>query len=97
MQYETPNSAVNLQNLLFGTTYYWRVRAYHSLDTSNYTPVRSFTTVTTPALISPEDLSANQNLKINLKAEFLSGITKYQYQLSQNPEFLPEQTETLGT
>ena len=95
MQYETPNSAVNLQNLLFGTTYYWRVRAYHSLDTSNYTPVRSFTTVTTPALISPEDLSANQNLKINLKAEFLSGITKYQYQLSQNPEFLPEQTETL--
>ncbi|HPX76251.1 MAG TPA: T9SS type A sorting domain-containing protein [Bacteroidales bacterium] len=95
MQYETPNSAVNLQNLLFGTTYYWRVRAYHSLDTSNYTPVRSFTTVTAPALISPEDLSANQNLIINLKAKFLSGITKYQYQLSQNPEFLPEQTETL--
>ncbi|MDD2634229.1 MAG: T9SS type A sorting domain-containing protein [Bacteroidales bacterium] len=95
MQYDSPTSAVNLQNLLFGATYYWRVRAYHSLDTSSYTSVRSFTTVATPALISPVDLSGNQNLKLNLRAEFLSGITKYQYQLSQNHDFLEEQTTLL--
>ncbi|MBN2778400.1 MAG: T9SS type A sorting domain-containing protein [Bacteroidales bacterium] len=95
MQYDSPNSAINLENLLFGTTYYWRVRVYHSLDTSSYTSVRSFTTVLAPALISPPDLSVNQNLKLNLRAGFLSGVTKYQYQLSQSLNFLPQQTTLL--
>lgn len=37
----------------FATKYYWRLRAFHSRDTSTWSPVSSFTTLVKPNLVAP--------------------------------------------
>jgi len=48
-------SALNASNLLFGVKYHWRVRAIGVTDTSAWSSSRSFTTLTSFALVSPID------------------------------------------
>ena len=55
--FTTTSTSVNINGLLFGTTYYWRVKATNSndSDTSNYSEVRNFTTCSAPILSSPSN------------------------------------------
>ena len=55
------NKGIN--NLFFGKTYYWRVRAVNGniSDTSDYSVVRTFTTTPYPALYSPSNGAALNN------------------------------------
>ena len=55
--FTTSSTSVNINGLLFGTTYYWRVKATNSndSDTSNYSEVRNFTTCSAPILSSPSN------------------------------------------
>ena len=55
--FTTTSTSVSLTALLYGTKYYWRVRAVKESanDTSDYSAVRNFTTCSAPALTSPND------------------------------------------
>jgi len=80
-------SQVTLANLQFGTTYYWRIRAYHATDTSSYGPVWSFTTINTINNLAPTDGAINQNVNAILDWTAFSGVTGYLYQYDTSPAF----------
>jgi hypothetical protein len=80
-------SQVTTANLLFNTTYYWRVRAYHATDTSAYGPVWSFTTINAITNLSPANGAVNQEANVILDWTAFSGITGYLYQYDTSPTF----------
>ncbi|HXK82536.1 MAG TPA: T9SS type A sorting domain-containing protein [Bacteroidales bacterium] len=85
-------SQSSITGLLYGTTYYWRVAAYHSLDTSNWSEPWSFTTdyelTEAPMLESPTDLSTDLSYEnVQLVWNSSTGASEYQYQVSTNADF----------
>ncbi|MBN2778859.1 MAG: T9SS type A sorting domain-containing protein [Bacteroidales bacterium] len=87
VEINSPTSAIQLNSLDYEQTYYWRARVYHSLDTSMYTATRSFSTIACPELISPANESTGLKLKERLESEYQPGVSLYEYQMSENPEF----------
>ena len=91
------NTAINssqaaMSGLLYGTKYYWRAAVKNSIDTSNWTHSRSFTTsyqlTTAPNLTSPINNSVNipkngQNFTWNS----ISSATSYYLQYSIDSTF----------
>lgn len=75
-------SAWTYTPLLFGTTYYWRVRAIgiSAGDTSAWSTVWSFTVVDKPTLNTPFDNSVVVPVSPTMKWNAIPGITKYQAQ-----------------
>lgn len=80
-------SQLSTGNLLFGTTYYWRVKAFHAVDTSNWSATWSFTTLFTVNLVSPLNGALNQVPNVLTDWAPVSGITGYQLQLDTNTTF----------
>ncbi|HBG71162.1 MAG: hypothetical protein A2W93_12530 [Bacteroidetes bacterium GWF2_43_63] len=74
--------------LLFGTTYYWRVRAIDANDViSNWSIVRSFNTVAAPTTLWPAAGSKTASLDPLLKWNAMSGVTKYECQFDSAATF----------
>ena len=73
-------SQVNSSNLRFGTKYFWRVRARHAADTSQWSAIWNFTTLDQVGLLSP--LNGAINLEPNILLDWLgiAGITNYDYE-----------------
>lgn len=70
-----------LNNLYFGTTYYWRVRARNGVDTSAWSTVWTFNTVDYVNLASPANGALNQNpAGITLDWSAHAGVATYQVQ-----------------
>ena len=88
----SPTSSVQLSSLNYAQTYYWRARAYHLLDTSEYTETRTFNTISNPELITPLNGSTGLNLKEILQIELQNGVSLYEYNISENPEFTEGET-----
>ncbi len=85
-------TSINLSNILFyGTKYYWKVRARHNADTSLWSSVWSFTTISSmpssPNLISPVDLAVNQMPNSLLSWAPVLGATSYMFELDTNYSF----------
>ncbi|MFZ4399741.1 MAG: T9SS type A sorting domain-containing protein [Bacteroidales bacterium] len=84
-------SQKTLSNLSYGTSYYWRVQAMHTMDTSVWSPVWNFTTLyqmtSGPTLIAPINSSTNIGIPVSLQWTALSGALVYQYQLDINSNF----------
>jgi len=76
-----------LANLLFGKTYYYKMRAAHSVDTSDWSDARSFIIQSTPVLLSPSDGATDQQLKVELDWKDFEGVLKYNVTIADNPEF----------
>lgn len=77
-------------DLLYGTTYYWRVRAVNSSDTSQWSSVRTFTTLDTLSLFSPANNSTNENTSRSLRVaieEFNVKPANYVFELDTTPSF----------
>ena len=72
------NTNTQIQNLDFGLTYYWHVRAYHSIDSSAWSFVRSFTVVEKPNLILPIDSISNIETAVSLSWNEIQNIDKYE-------------------
>jgi hypothetical protein len=89
-------SQVTTSNLRFGTTYYWRVRARHSADTSSWSFVRFFTTVDQIFQVSPANAATNVGTNPLLDWSALSGILNYQYQLDTLFNFSTGITQTIA-
>jgi hypothetical protein len=78
---------VNAEQLKFGTTYNWRVRALHALDISDWSEVRQFTTVSKVTLVSPADGETDVKLSPLLEWEGLTGILEYEVSFSAQSNF----------
>lgn len=73
--------------LYFGTKYYWRVRARHSVDASSWSDVRAFTTLNTFALRTPNDNSIGQDLNVQLRWDQVPGVKRYDYEFDETSAF----------
>lgn len=73
-------SAVQTSELIFGETYFWRVRAKDGDQISNWTEPWSFRVIRRIILVKPTDAS-NQKTDVEIGWNALSGITSYEYQI----------------
>ncbi len=87
------------QNLYFGKTYFWRVRAGNANDVSDWSEVRTFLTSPDLELFYPLD-GSNTFTEVNFSWEELNGATYFQLQLDTNMYFasgMAEQYNVFGT
>ena len=81
-------SEVRLNQLRYGTTYYWRVRIRLNSDTSSWSAVWSFTTAGTIALTSPSNgTTLYRYLHPTLDWDFINDGDYYEYQYDLSPDF----------
>ncbi|HAL64016.1 MAG: Protease-associated PA [Bacteroidetes bacterium 38_7] len=73
--------------LRFGTRYFWRVRAINEEDTSAWSDTWYFRTLDTIVLKAPANNATNQQIDLTLSWNAANGVTKYDYEISTNPEF----------
>jgi len=85
--YTTNLSAVYTDNLLFNTIYYWRVKAYGVNDSTSWSGFFKFKVLKTVTITQPANGSMNNNLKIRLRWNAISGLTKYEYQIDSSTSF----------
>ncbi len=81
------SSEVQLFDLPFGKTFYYRVRAMHAKDTSDWSAVKSMTTYAKPDLESPSNNASDQPLFITFSWQDFSGVIKYTIETSENEDF----------
>lgn len=81
------STAKRLKNLLFGETFYYRMRALNSLDTSGWSGAKSFSTYASPELSSPANGSTNKDLRQVYSWKKYGGVIDYFFQISEDPEF----------
>ncbi|MBP5536031.1 MAG: hypothetical protein J6X62_04485, partial [Bacteroidales bacterium] len=79
-------------NLLYGTTYHWRVRSYNSVDTSGWSVVRHFTTAynitTGPTLTMPANDSIGVAYNaVSLVWQSMNNMQGYHYEVSIHSTF----------
>jgi len=72
-------SAIQTENLLFGGTYYWHVRAIDGSDISEWSETWSFRVVRRVTLTNPNDASL-QNDTTRIQWASMTGITEFEYQ-----------------
>lgn len=72
-------TAVKASTLLFGETYYWRVRARDGNDVSGWSETRSFRVIRRVILAGPNDAST-QNDTVKIRWNSISGVIEYDYQ-----------------
>ncbi len=78
---------VCISKLFFGTKYYWRVNASHSLDVSEWSDIRSFTTLDNFDLISPPNEAPDQGIKVLFKWKKITGAASYDIQIDMDSSF----------
>lgn len=80
--------SVKINELLFGTQYYWRMKTKHSLDESEWSGARSFNTRPNVTLDKPNNNSTDQNLDqlLQWKIQFSSDVT-YEIQVDDDPAY----------
>ncbi len=86
-----------MDQLLFGTTYYWRARAGHAADASDWSEVWSFLTLDIYDLKKPNNGLSDQDLNVLLRWDDISGIKKFDYQIDDDPDFNTPDQYTVET
>ena len=85
---DTTKSLTGLSNI---TKYYWRVKAKNQTGWGGFSSTWNFTTIISspnaPTLISPANNATGQALALNLVWSKITSATKYNIQLSTDPEF----------
>ncbi len=84
---EGTETSLDVENLLFGVHYYWRMRARHSQDTSLWSAPKSFITVAAPELTDPDNGSSDNNLDVIFKWKKLSDNIIYEIYIDSDPAF----------
>lgn len=93
-------TAKEMEDLYFGQTYFWRVRAFDGGDVSDWSEEWSFTTAITVTLATPNNGSmVYANPKVTWEA--LTGLVKYQIQIDTsyiwNSEVLSTSDDIFGS
>lgn len=82
-----PGSSETIADLPFGSYIYWRVRARHALDTTQWSAARSFQTLRTITLQNPQN-GETEELFVKLKwKEITHGVTGYVIQTDIDETF----------
>lgn len=71
----------------YGQDFYYRIKAYHSADTSDWSEVRYFQTYSYPVLQTPLDLAVDQIPVVELQFKGIVGSASYQYEYSIYSDF----------
>jgi hypothetical protein len=78
-------------SLGYSTLYYWRARAIGATDTSEWSPIDSFTTAVAPppipTLLSPMDAALNVPISTTLSWNAATGAATYTIQVSTSSSF----------
>jgi hypothetical protein len=82
----TTNSAT-VALLRYGQTYYWRVKAFHSLDTSNWSNTNNYVTKDSVPIISPVNGSTTVTPVNACKVKSILGTRKYEFWVDSNSNF----------
>ncbi|MCF8231393.1 MAG: T9SS type A sorting domain-containing protein [Bacteroidales bacterium] len=77
---------VSLQQLFFNQTYYWKVRGHHAMDTTHWSHVRTFTTLTGTSIEEPIDGAGGQMLDVKLIWKPVTGARRYEYQINHSAD-----------
>ncbi|MBP6977215.1 MAG: T9SS type A sorting domain-containing protein [Bacteroidales bacterium] len=85
--YETINDRANADKLHFGETYYWRVLAYHELDSTEWTDAFQFTTIDHVNLLLPDDGQGGLGIFPTFQWESITGILSYCLEIDDTPDF----------
>ena len=83
----TDENSVTAMGLLFGTTYYWRVQAAHTADTSDWSEAWSFETLNSVNLVSPANGAYVNDFFPLLTWQEVTGISGFQLQYDDNQDF----------
>ena len=86
VQISPDSSALNLTNLFFGATFYYRLKAFHDMDTSMWSGVKSFTTYASPTLDKPSN-GDETDLLIKFSWDQYEGTTNYIFQIDNDENF----------
>ena len=79
---------VNVSTLLFGTTYYWRVRAINAIDTSQWSQICRFTTSSCPTLYTPSNgITLDNSSYVYLVWLRMSGTTGFEVEVDTSNTF----------
>ena len=79
---------VNVSPLLFGTTYYWRVRAINAIDTSQWSQICRFTTSSCPTLYTPNNgITLDNSSYVYLVWLRMSGTTGFEVEVDTSNTF----------
>lgn len=76
-----------LEELLFGTDYYFRIRGLHGNDTTAWSGARKMTTYANTELDSPSNESENNDLLIEFTWDEYEGVTNYILEVDSNENF----------
>ncbi|MCB2209197.1 MAG: T9SS type A sorting domain-containing protein [Bacteroidetes bacterium] len=76
-----------LDYLLFGTDYYYRMRGLHALDTTAWSGTKKMTTYAATELDSPGDGSSNLDLLLEFTWDEYEGVTNYILEIDSNANF----------
>ena len=98
--FTTTYTYVTLNALLYGTKYYWRVRAVNESanDTSDYSAVRNFTTCSAPTLSSPNDgIVYTSIVRPTVSWNTITGVGSYILEWDTVPSFSSPKFSTFTT
>lgn len=78
-----------IKELMFGHSYYWRVRSYHTKDTSGWSARVMFTVRNSITLNSPANNAINVNPQLKLRCDQINGVTEFRIVISDDSTFSP--------
>lgn len=92
---EVETLTLDAQVAAFNTSYYWRVRAKHAHDASDWQAAWKFTTVNKLTLLSPANNATDQKQSPLLTWGAITGVDGYQVQLATSNTFTEPLVSTL--
>ncbi|MCX6146447.1 MAG: aryl-sulfate sulfotransferase [Candidatus Kapabacteria bacterium] len=88
----------NFTKLASFTKHFWRVRAIHNSDTSDWSEIYQFTTqIVVPKLQYPTNYAINELQDIGLRWELINGANNYEISLSDDISFNSSKTFSNST
>jgi len=88
----TDTNAISPPGLMFGNTYYWRVKAAHLKDTTEWSDAWSFETINTVYLDSPGNGDTIADPLPKLEWNALTGVEGYEIQYNDSDDFSDVET-----
>jgi hypothetical protein len=74
-------SRIDMSLLLFGDSYFWRVRAVDETGTSEWSEIREFTVLTQTTILTPANGATKANANAEIKWNKVTGVDCFDYQL----------------
>lgn len=83
----TDENSVTAMGLMFGTMYYWRVKAAHNTDTTAWSDTWSFETMNNINLVGPENGSYVDDMFPTFEWEEITGVEGFVLLYDKDPNF----------